>query len=203
MLLLLFFFVWPLSAQTSTNAPPPLAPAYGEIPPTFWELHGTAMLAGSVTIIALAALILWKRLQPKPRAIVPPEIVAREALVQLQHRPEDGKALSEISLILRRYVVAAFDLSAAELTTTEFCAALTASGKISAELAGAIAAFLRECDERKFSASDRSPALTRLEPPEVGTPNFLPPLNAATRALKTISLTEKARDRRDARPTMK
>ena len=151
MFLLLFLFVWPLSAQTSTNALPQLAPAYGEIPPAFWELHGTAILAGSGALVALAAVVLWKLLQPGPKIVLPPAIVAREALLQLQRRPEDGKALSEMSQILRRYVTAAFELPAAELTTREFCAALAASDKIGEELAQTISSFLRECDARKFT----------------------------------------------------
>ncbi len=180
-----------LFAQPSTNALPALAPPYGEIPPTFWEQHGTTILAGGVALIALAALILWKVLQPKPPVTRPPEIVAREALTALLRQPEDGKLLSEVSQILRRYVITAFELPAAELTTTEFCAALAGTEKIGAELAQIISGFLRECDVRKFSAAVRSPAFMRLEPPEGGTPHFLSPLNAATRALELISLAEK------------
>ena len=70
-------------AQTSTNALPALAPPYGEIPPTFWERHGTAILVGGVALIALAVLILWKLLQPKPPVILPPEVLAREALIEI------------------------------------------------------------------------------------------------------------------------
>ena len=80
--------------------------------------------------------------------------------------------MSEASQILRRYVITAFELPAAELTTTEFCAALAASERIGGELAAAVSSFLRECDERKFS------------PPPAAT------LNAATRALELISLAE-------------
>ena len=200
--LLLAFIAQSVFSQT-TNALPPLSPAYPEIPPTFFELYGTAIFAGSVALVALAAVILWKRLQPEPAIVLPPDIVAREALVQFQRQPEDGKALSEISQILRHYIIAAFKLPAAEMTSAEFSTALAGNEKIGVELAGAIAAFLRECDERKFSAPVRSPALTQPEPPEGGIPNFLPPLNAATRALGIISLAEKARDGRDTCPTMK
>ena len=203
--LLLAFIAQSVFSQT-TNALPPLSPAYPEIPPTFFELYGTAIFAGSVALVALAAVILWKRLQPEPAIVLPPEIVAREALVQLQRRPEDGKALSEISQILRRYVVAAFELPAAELTTAEFSTALSVSEKIGAELAGAIAAFLRECDERKFSppgavgvqasaCSDSPPATPDTQKRE------LQP--AAARALEIVSLVEKETHRQDACATPK
>ncbi len=199
MLLLLGFFAQSGFSQT-TNDPPPLAPAYGEIPPTFWELHGTAILTGSVTLIALAALILWKLLQPKPLVIMPPEIVAREALVQLQHRPEDAKALSEISQILRRYVAAAFEWPSGEMTTTEFCITLASSGTIGAELAQRISSFLRECDERKFappgSVGVQASACSDSPPTTPGTlKRELQP--AAARALELITLVEKVRDRQD------
>ena len=119
-----------LLAQTPTNALPALAPPYGEIPPTFWERHGTVILVAGIALIALAVLILWKLFQPKPPVILPPEVLAREALSKLLDQPEDGRLLSNVSQILRRYVIAAFELPAAELTTTEFCAALAASEKI-------------------------------------------------------------------------
>lgn len=157
-----------------TNALPALAPPYGEIPPTFLEQHGTAVLMGSITLTALAVLILWKMFQPKPELVLPPEILARKALTQLLRQPEDGKLLSEVSQILRRYVTAAFELPAAELTTTEFCAVLAGSESISAEPAQIISNFLRECDERKFSPASSTA-----------------PFNAAPRALEIISLAEK------------
>lgn len=165
-----------LYAQGSTNAFPALAPPYREIPPTFWEQQGTTILVGGVALIALAVLILWKLFQSKPAVNLPPEIVAREALAKLLHRPEVGKYLSEVSQILRRYVIAAFGLPTAELTTTEFCAALVGSEKIGAALAQAISTFLRECDELKFSPVSSTA-----------------PFNAATRALELISLAEKRR----------
>jgi len=170
-----------LFAQSSTNTLPALAPPYGEISPTLWERHGTMILLAGMAVIALAVLVLWNIFRPKPPVILPPEVLAREALTKLLRQPEDGKLLSNVSQILRRYVITAFELPAAELTTTEFCAALAASEKIGTEPAQAISDFLRACDERKFSTS---PAAA--------------PLNAATRALELVVLTENARHRQDA-----
>jgi hypothetical protein len=179
--LLLAFAGLSLFAQASTNALPALAPPYGEIPPTFWEQHGTMILVAGTAVITLTVLILWKLFQPKQPEILAPEILAREALTKLLRQSEDGIFLSEVSQILRRYVIAAFELPAAELTTTEFCAALAASKKIGTELSGFISNFLRACDERKFSTSHAAA-----------------PLNAATRALELVALTENARHRQDA-----
>jgi Domain of unknown function (DUF4381) len=165
-----------LLAQTPTNTLPALSPAYPEMPPTIWEQHGTGILIGGFVFIALAALLLWKLFQPKPPVVLPPEVLAREALTKLPRQPENGKLLSNVSQILRRYVIAAFELPVAELTTTEFCAALAASEKIGAELAVAVSGFLRECDERKFSPANSST-----------------PSNAAARALEIVSLAERER----------
>ena len=166
----------PVYGQPATNMPPTLAPAYDRIPPTFWEQHGTVMFVGSFIFVALAALILWKLIQPKPSVILPPELVAREALAKLQGQPEDGKLLSEVSQILRRYFSTAFRLPATEMTTAEFCAELSTHEKIGAELAQMIASFLRVCDKDKFS-------------PQI----VAPPMNTIDRARELISYSEARR----------
>ena len=165
-----------LSAQSATNALPALAPAYGKIPPTFWEQHGTAMLIGGLVLVVLAALLIWRFLQPKPAVVLPPEVLAREALSKLQGRPEDGKTLSEVSQILRHYIGTAFELPNGELTTAEFCAVIADNEPMGSELVQTIASFLRECDVRKFSPA-----------------NAVAPLNAVPRALELVSLVEQRR----------
>jgi hypothetical protein len=176
MFLLFILSALPAFAQPAANEPPKLVPAYGEIPPTFWEQHGTLIIIGGFAFIAFVALVLWSMLKPKPTIALPPEVLAREALTKRLRQPEDGKLLSEVSQILRRYICAAFALPAAELTTTEFCAVLTGNGKIGQELAQSISNFLRECDEQKFASSPVSA-----------------PFNAATRALELVALAEKRR----------
>lgn len=172
--LLLLVSVAPLLAQTNTNILPPLAPAYGEMQPTFWERYGTYVLVVSFVFIALAGAICWLVLRPKPSVAVPPEVLAREALEKLRHQSEDGNTLSEISQILRRYIGAAFGFPAIERTTVEFCAALAGNEKVGAELAQAVSNFLRECDQRKFAPVN---------------PNA--PLDATNRALEIVSEMEK------------
>ena len=166
----------PLSAQPTTNALPALAPAYGEIPPTFWEQYGTMIIVAGLVFVVLAALAIWKLLQPKPPVVIPPEVLAREALSKLQGQCEDVKLLSEVSQILRHYVSAAFKLPNGELTTAEFCAVIEGNEPIGEELAQTTASFLRECDVRKFSPA-----------------NAAAPLNAASRALELVSLAEQRR----------
>ncbi|HEX4349121.1 MAG TPA: hypothetical protein VH251_01975 [Verrucomicrobiae bacterium] len=155
---------------------PPLAPAYGEIRPTFWEQHGTIVLVLSFMVIVSAGLFCWLVLKPKPPVAVPPEVLARATLTKLSSQPENGKVLSEISQTLRRYLIAAFQFPSGELTTVEFSARLAGSQKVGGDLAQAVSGFLRECDQRKFSPTN---------------PNT--PLNAASRALGIISQVEKQR----------
>ena len=182
-------------SQTNTNALPALAPPYGELPPTFWEQHGATILIGGLLLVALAGLLAWNLLHPRPPVLPQPDVLAREALTRLLGQTEDGNHLSEISKVLRRYLVVVFVLPPGETTTAEFYAALAGNEKIGPELALAISDFLRECDERKFSPAVRSSAFTRSGPPEGGTPNPLPPLNAAARALEIVESVEKRREK--------
>ena len=171
------FLLLPFAALAAdTNPLPPLAPAYPEMSPTFWEQQGAAILVGGFILLALAAFILWQLLTPRPQPIPPPETIAREALAKLQRQPEDGKMLSAVSQILRRFFGTVFGFPGGEMTTAEFCAAIAGNEKIGAELAQTISNFLRECDERKFSAA---------KPAE--------PLNAVARALALVVLVEKRR----------
>jgi hypothetical protein len=176
----LFFVVFALSAfgQGHTNALPALAPPYGELPPTFWEQHGASILIVGFLLVLLTVLFVWKMLQPRSPVILPPEVRARTALAKLLHQPEDGKCLSEISQILRRYVAAAFEFPPGEMTTAEFCAALASHEKIGAELAQAVSSFLRECDARKFSQTASTA-----------------PLNAASRALEMVEWAGKSHEK--------
>jgi hypothetical protein len=199
MFLALIFSAMTAFAQVDTNDLPALAPARSELPPTFferreltpayWSQPCTIIMVGGIVSIVLAGAICILFVPIKPM-VLPPETVARQALEKLQNQPEGGKILSEVSQILRRYVSVAFELPAAELTTAEFCTALAANEQIGTEAATSISSFLRECDERKFSPAVRSSAFTRPGPPEGGTPNLLPPINTATRALELIALAE-------------
>ena len=177
------FLFLPLAVIADTNALPTLAPAYGQIPPTFWEQHGAIILIGSLALLAVVSLIIWMLLRPKPPVIVPPGLLARLALTKLQGQPEDGKLLSEVSQILRRYFSATFGLPATEMTTAEFCAALTAHEKIGAELAPIISSLLRVCDKDKFSQKI-----------------IAPPINAVDRARELIVLAEDRRQRNESVP---
>ena len=152
-----------------TNALPALIPAYGEIPPTFWEQNGTVVIIDVIVFLAVAVAVAWEIFRPKPAPVLPPEKTAREALAKLQNQPEDGKLLSEVSQILRRYVGDVFGFPGGEMTTAEFCGAISRHEKIGTELSGAIASFLRECDVRKFSPA-----------------NSATPVNAVHRALELV-----------------
>lgn len=157
----IFFMPFAVIAA-DTNGLPELAPAYPEMPPTFWEQHGAEIFTGGFTFLAMVAIALWLMFRPRPQEALPPEVVAREALARLRNRAEDGKILSEVSQILRRYVSVAFQFPPAELTTAEFAVALAGNAKIGPELAQAISSFLRECDERKFAPTTTSTPLNAI-----------------------------------------
>jgi hypothetical protein len=164
----------PLAASAAdTNALPALAPAYGELPPTFWEQHQTAIVIAGFAFLALVFLLVKTMLRPESPKTLPPKTIAQQALARVQGRPEDGNILSEVSQILRRYVSATFGLPATEMTTAEYCDALATHDKIGAELAQMISSFLRVCDKDKFS-------------PKI----IAPPINAVDRARELIARSE-------------
>ena len=158
--------------------PPKLQPPLGEIPPTFWEQHGVTVILGVGAFVLFVVLGIWFWLQPKPVAAVPPEVQARTALEALSQRAEDGVVISKVSQILRQYVLAAFELPTGQRTTAEFCTMTAKSVKVGNELSNALAAFLRECDERKFAKFGSGDAL-----------------NATARALELVNQGEARRER--------
>ncbi len=145
-----------VSAQSSEDVPPLLEPL-AEIPPTFWEQHGTLIMAGVLVLIALVGLLVWWLVQPKPVVPEPIEVRTRRELEALKRLPENGITLSKLSQCLRRYFTVAFELPPGEMTTTEFNRALTEKReKIGGELVAAVVDFFRRADEQKFSPAANS-----------------------------------------------
>jgi hypothetical protein len=170
--------LWLIAAQpifaAATNPPandaiPPLRPPHAEIPATFWDQYSAWVILAGVLVMALVGAAIWFLTRPKPPVVVPPEVLARSALEPLRQQVEDGALLSRVSQVLRHYVAAAFDLPPGELTTAEFCGAITGHPLIGPDLSAALSAFLRLCDQDKFSP-----------------PAPVPPLSAVAQALKLI-----------------
>jgi|KBSMisStaDraftv2_1062788.scaffolds.fasta_scaffold138316_2 hypothetical protein len=137
-----------------------LRPPRAEIPATFWERYNVWIIIGSLVFLALIGIIIWIVTRPKPPVIVPPEIRARQAIEPLLSKPEDGRVLSQVSQILRRYITEAFALPPGELTTTEFCRLMAGHKGIDLELGSGISEFLRRCDERKFTPAPPAAPMT-------------------------------------------
>ena len=171
-----FFLARAARGELDTNDLTGLAPPYGELAPTFWEQYGMALIFGGLALLG-GSLLYWRvKSRPAVPSVLAPEVEARQALAICSSRPEEGKLLSEVSRVLRRYLAAVFDLPTGEVTTAEFCVRLAASDSAGTELAATAARFLRECDERKFAP----------RPP--GTP-----LNAVAKATELIELAESRR----------
>ncbi len=155
-LFLTLFAAWSLRAATNSDDSADLlvlSPPHPELPPTIWEQYGAWLVVAAVALLALASFAVWWCLRPKPPVVLPPEVAARQELEALRQRTEDGKMLSEVSRVLRRYVAAAFELPRDEFTTSEFGRTLAGNEKIGSDLAVAVGEFLRRCDELKFGPS--------------------------------------------------
>ena len=181
-----FLFLALAATAADTNALPALAPAYGELPPTFWEHHQSSITIAGFAFLAFVFFFLKMKLRTKNPEILPPEIMACRALAKLQNQPEDGNVLSAASQILRRYVSETFNLPDTGLTTAEFCSALESNQLLGSELAALVPSFLRECDVRKFSPA-----------------NSASPLNAVSRELELIGQIEKRRSELTAQTSVK
>lgn len=171
--LLWLALVWFTLRGLAQEELPKLLPPQGEIPPTFWELHGTTVMVSVTVALLLLSVGIWWLLRPKPVVPLPPEVQARMALEPLLKQPEDGAVISRATQILRRYVQSAFELPAGEPTTAEFCAVIAQSDQVGNELATELADLMRECDARKFA----------LKP--------LPELGAARQALHLVERAER------------
>jgi hypothetical protein len=169
-------FAFSARALTDTNALPALAPPDAEIPVTFWEKYGLWIAAIGIGLVVLLLLVLWKSFERKPPVLPPPADTARAALAALPVGREDAAVLRRVVQILQIYFITGFKVVPSALTTAEFGDALARQEKIGAELAGQVTAFLRQCDERKFSTAPGAA-----------------PLNAVTRALELIALAEARR----------
>ncbi len=152
-----------VACAQSPNDIPPLRPLHAEIPPTFWEQHSVSLGLFGFALLALTGIAIWFATRPKPLVVIPPEVQARNELELLRDLPESGAVLSQVSQAVRRYFGAAFALPPGELTTAEFCQAITANNQIGADLSAAAGDFLQRCDERKFAPDAPSQATKAAE----------------------------------------
>lgn len=149
----------PIIARGQGHEIPPLRPPHGELDPTFWQQHGWQVLLAVAIFFVISVLFVLFLRRPRRVAIEPPAIVARRALEKHRNRPETGALVAEVSRVLKRYVMAAFQFPPEELTTTEFRKALRSHADINPELAVATADFLRRCDQWKFAPAPPTPHL--------------------------------------------
>jgi hypothetical protein len=163
-LLTSFLFAFRAQGQEDTNEIPQIRPLHAELMPTYWEQHGGLIIALSVVVVLAVSLLIWLATRPRPAVVIPPEILAREALRTLPANLKEGAKLSRVSQILREYLREAFKMPKGELTTTEFCLVLSDHPGVGPKLAGDLTEFLRDSDRRKFSLEAGTPRSAGWQP---------------------------------------
>lgn len=128
-----------------------LRPPRGEIPASFWEQNAIWVVPLAIAVVISIALLVWYFARPKPPAAMPPEVRVRKELEALAPRPVDRELLSQASQALKRYLAEVFQLPKEEMTTREFCDALSAKPEVGSGLAEQVRGFLRRNDAMKFS----------------------------------------------------
>ncbi len=129
-----------------------------------WARAARTAVVGVLIVSATAAgALLWRRLhRPRPAPPVPPDVWARRALDALHcedwHNPDAVRAYYyAISRIVRQYLERQFGVSAAEMTSEEFLAAVRDGRVVLGIDVPQLDTFLDACDRVKYAALHPSP----------------------------------------------
>jgi len=144
----------PQTNQTNHAAGIKLAPPREPIP-SFWQGQRWE-IAGLLAVIICCAIALKRLEKNKKTPSVPASAQALRELEALRGRPQ-AELATETARVLRRFVLARFDLLPEEPTTAELSGALQRQGGVPRDVAGRVADFLRRCDALKFSPDATAP----------------------------------------------
>jgi hypothetical protein len=143
----------------STNAD--IRDIHGLVPLTYWERHGTQIIAGSVAAIVAVAIVAWLLLRKKPRPPLTPierarlELAAARALLATG---QDQAFAISVSGAVRHYLENAYQMPAPERTTEEFLQEAARHDWLRGELTVLLRRFLELCDLAKFAGQQYGPA---------------------------------------------
>ncbi len=133
---------------------PDLKPPRGEIPPTFWEMHGLAIVGTSLLGLFLLVTLIRQWRQPKPVPVETPAEIATHSLHALLNETNTTTALLRTSDTLRRYLIERFELPGPGLTADEIAAHLHTDPPLARQLHR----FMADCDLVKFAPDRDVPA---------------------------------------------
>lgn len=126
-----------------------------------WAWLGWLLLAMVLAGLLYCAFLFWKKKRKTPEAsepLEPPHEKARRELESaLEHLHDPERFCVLVSLAIRIYLEARFDLRAPERTTEEFLEELkdsNVSNVLTSDQKQSLADFLTECDLVKFAKSE-------------------------------------------------
>ena len=143
------------------KVPPELYPVRGELGelvlPTvqrnrvwLWALIGLA-------VVAVAGIVIWRVRRPKPKVVLPPDVVAMRALeaMKAESIPTEPKAVDawyvRLSSVVREYIEGRFALEAPRMTTEEFLELARRSDAIREDHKKLLHRLLERSDRVKFT----------------------------------------------------
>lgn len=136
------------------------------IPDMLHDIHGPLAMAEPLSPLLIALIILgillmaaaifwWRKTRKRPSLpATPPAVIARDELMRARElmNPEQAIGYMErVSVILRSYLEARFQLPASRRTTREFLSAALTQSEVFGDFTPALARCLERCDMAKFA----------------------------------------------------
>ncbi len=130
---------------------PALKPPRGPLPLSVYERHKPLFWAGAGCLVLASGGLFFYLRRALPEPVIAPALQARRDLENAAREIDPGLLLSDVSRVVRLYIVQTFNLPGGELNTAEFLSAAYASNDVGPRLADSLAVFLKACDDGKFA----------------------------------------------------
>ena len=140
------------SGAIKSESIPDLRPPRPAIPAAVEKDNRLPWLLAGVGLAVVATLLCWPRRKTVSAPPSPFDVARRE--LDALRRDTSLATPAAVSVIVRRYAVAAFDLPGSGVTAEEVASGLVVRRSCPSELANAAWQFLAQCDVAKFAPGE-------------------------------------------------